>query len=176
MLAERYPNIEQRQAHMTRAAFIDWLCDAQDTFNNNDQSPRTGEMTWRPYLGLMSRDWSEGLAVWETVDDDLVDAFSEPVNPSRWPRVLLDNLARPDADLPSPLESFTQGDRTVWRRTGLEAVADVNWTAGQPVTLTEDQLRRTMAIYRSLKSREVEALVRRITTELVSAWWTSGTL
>ncbi len=133
-------------------------------------------MTWRPYLGLMSRDWSEGLAVWETVDDDLVDAFSEPVNPSRWPRGLLDNLARPDADLPSPLESLTQGDRTVWRRAGLEAVADVNWTAGQPVTLTEDQLRRTMAIYRSLKSREVEALVRRITTELVSAWWTSGTL
>ena len=53
MLAERYPNIEQRQAHMTRAAFIDWLCDAQDTFNNNDQSPRTGEMTWRPYLGWL---------------------------------------------------------------------------------------------------------------------------
>ena len=174
MLAERYPNIEQRQAYMTRAAFIDWLCDAQDTFNNNDQSPRTGEMTWRPYLGLMSRDWSEGLAVWDTVDDDLVDAFSEPVNPARWPRVLLDNLGRPDADLPSPLESLTQGDRTVWRRAGLEAVADVNWTAGQPVTLTEDQLRRTMAIYRSLKSREVEALVRRITTELVSAWWTTG--
>ncbi|WVV49346.1 hypothetical protein THH46_15730 [Pseudomonas sp. NA13] len=159
---------------MTRETFIDWLCDAQDTFNNNDQTARTGEMTWRPYLGLMSQDWSEGLAIWDVVDDDLVDAFSGPVNPSRWPQVLLDNLAHPDADLPSPLESFMQGDRIVWHRVGLEAVADVDWATNQPVTLTEDQLRRTMAIYRSLKSREVEALVRRITTELVSAWWTTG--
>ncbi|QGA50210.1 leucine-rich repeat domain-containing protein [Pseudomonas brassicacearum] len=173
-LAQRYPLAELHQAQMTRETFIDWLCDAQDTFNNNDQTARTGEMTWRPYLGLMSQDWSEGLAIWDVVDDDLVDAFSGPVNPSRWPQVLLDNLAHPDADLPSPLESFMQGDRIVWHRVGLEAVADVDWATNQPVTLTEDQLRRTMAIYRSLKSREVEALVRRITTELVSAWWTTG--
>jgi hypothetical protein len=175
-LAERYPGLAQREAHLTREAFIDWLSDAQDTFNNNDQTPRVGEMTWRPYLGLMSRDWSEGLAFWETLDDELVDAFSEPVNPSRWPQVMLDNLAQPDINLPSPLESVTQGDRIVWRRVGLEAVADVDWAAGQPVRLTEDQLRRTMAIYRSVKSREVEALVRRITTGLVSAWWAPGSL
>ncbi|AXA53672.1 dermonecrotic toxin domain-containing protein [Pseudomonas thivervalensis] len=175
-LTERYPDLAQRQVHMTRDAFIDWLSDAQDTFNSNDQTPRVGEMTWRPYLGLMSRDWSEGLAFWETLDDDLVDAFSEPVNPSRWPQVMLDNLAQPDANLPSPLESVTQGDRIVWHRVGLEAVADVDWATGQPVMLTEDQLRRTMAIYRSVKSREVEALVRRITSGLVSPWWAPGSL
>jgi hypothetical protein len=55
-------------------------------------------------------------------------------------------------------------------------VADVDWAAGRPVMLTEDQLRRTMAIYRSVKSREVESLVRRITTNLVSAWWAPGSL
>ena len=170
-LTQRYPDLAQRQAHLTREAFIDWLSDAQDTFNSSDHTPRLGEMAWRPYLGLMSRDWSEGQAFWETVDDDLVDAFSEPVNPSRWPQVMLDNLAQPDADLPSPLESVTQGDRVIWRPVGLEAVADVDWAAGQPVMLTEDQLRRTMAIYRSVKSREIEALVRRITTGLVNAWW-----
>lgn len=170
-LTERYPNPEQRQLHLTREAFIDWLSDAQDTFNSHDHTPRVGEMTWRPYLGLMSRDWSEGMTFWETLDDDLVDAFSEPVNPSRWPQVMLDNLAQPDVNLPSPLEPVTQGDRIIWRRVGLEAVADVDWAARQPVMLTEDQLRRTMAIYRSVKSREVEALVRRITTGLVSAWW-----
>ncbi|CAH0188695.1 leucine-rich repeat domain-containing protein [Pseudomonas brassicacearum] len=173
-MVERYSQGELRLAHMTRETFIDWLCDAQDTFNNNDQAPRTGEMTWRPYLGLMSQDWTDGLAIWDAVDDDLVDAFSGPVTPSRWPRVLLDNLAHPDADLPSPLESVIQGDRIVWRRVGLEAVADADWATDQPVTFTEDQLRRIMAIYRSVKSREVEALVRRITTELVSAWWMTG--
>ncbi|AXP03435.1 leucine-rich repeat domain-containing protein [Pseudomonas fluorescens] len=175
-LTERYPDLVQRQAYLTREAFIDWLSDAQDTFNSNDQTPRVGEMTWRPYLGLMSREWSEGLAFWERLDDDLVDAFSAPVSPSRWPQVMLDNLVQPDAQLPSPLESVTQGDRIVWRRVGLEAVADVDWAAGRPVMLTEDQLRRTMAIYRSVKSREVESLVRRITTNLVSAWWAPGSL
>ncbi|MGN8342599.1 dermonecrotic toxin domain-containing protein [Pseudomonas sp. SMV71] len=170
-LTGRYPDVVQRQGYMTRDAFTDWLSDAQDSFNSNDQDPRIGEMTWRPYLGLMSRDWSEGLARWETVDDDLVDAFSGPVNPSRWPQVMLDNLAHPDADLPSAWESIMEDGQTVWRRVRLEAVADVDWTSGQPVTLTEDQLRRTMAIYRSVKSREVEALVRRVTTGLVNAWW-----
>ncbi|WP_122568570.1 dermonecrotic toxin domain-containing protein [Pseudomonas viridiflava] len=170
-LTERYPDLAQRQLHMTREAFIDWLSDAQDTFNSNDQTPRVGEMAWRPYLGLMSRDWSEGLAFWDTLDDDLVEAFSEPVNPSRWPQVMLDNLVQPDASLPSPLEPVTQGDRIVWRGVGLEAVTDVDWSARQPVMLNEDQLRRTMAIYRSVKSREVESLVRRITMGLVNAWW-----
>ncbi|TWC11464.1 MULTISPECIES: dermonecrotic toxin domain-containing protein [unclassified Pseudomonas] len=170
-LMDRFIDPLQRQAHMSREAFIDWLSDAQDTFNSNDQTPRTGEMTWRPYLGLMSHEWTEGLAIWETVDDDLVNAFSEPIDPSRWPQVMLDNLVQPDPELPSPLEPVTEGERTVWRRTGLEAVADVDWRAGQPVTLTEDQLRRTMAIYRSVKSREVEALVRRVTRSLVTAWW-----
>ncbi|SCX76558.1 dermonecrotic toxin domain-containing protein [Pseudomonas sp. NFACC37-1] len=170
-LMDRFIDPVQRQAQMSREAFIDWLSDAQDTFNSNDQTPRTGEMTWRPYLGLMSRDWPEGLAIWETVDDDLVNAFSEPIDPSRWPRVMLDNLVLPDPELPSPLEPVTEGERIVWRRTGLEAVADVDWRGGQPVTLNEDQLRRTMAIYRSVKSREVEALVRRVTRSLVTAWW-----
>jgi Leucine-rich repeat (LRR) protein len=170
-LQERYPDLLQRHIHMTREAFIDWLCEAQDTFNSNDQTPRMGEMTWRPYLGLMSHEWSEGLALWETVDEDLVDAFSGPVDPSRWPQVMLDNLKQPDADLPSAWESVTEGERLVWRRVGLEAVADVDWTSDQPVTLTEDQLRRTMAIYRSVKSREIEALVRRVTTGLVTPWW-----
>ncbi|MCJ8207553.1 DUF6543 domain-containing protein [Pseudomonas sp. RGM2987] len=170
-LTGRYPDVVQRRGYMTRDAFTDWLSDAQDTFNSNDQDPRIGEMTWRPYLGLMSQDWSEGLALWETADDDLVDAFSGPVDPSRWPRVMLDNLAHPDADLPSAWESLLEDGQTVWRRVGLEAVADVDWTAGQPVTLTEDQLRRTMVIYRSVKSRETEALVRRVTASLVNAWW-----
>ncbi|MBT2339792.1 MULTISPECIES: dermonecrotic toxin domain-containing protein [Pseudomonas] len=176
LLRARYPDPVERQAQMTREAFINWLSDAQDTFNSNDQIPRVGEMTWRPYLGLMSPDWPEGLALWETVDDDLVDAFSGPVDPSRWPRVLLDNLVQPDAELPSAWESVTEGERVLWRRVGLEAVADVDWTAGQPVILTEDQLRRTMAIYRSVKSREVEALVRRVTTGLVTPWWLESAL
>ncbi|MCE0461064.1 leucine-rich repeat domain-containing protein [Pseudomonas uvaldensis] len=171
VLTTRYPNAAQRYAAITRDAYIDWLSDAQDTFNSNDHAPRVGEMTWRPYLGLMSHEWPEGLAIWDRVEEDLVDAFSEPVDPSRWPRVLLDNLARPEAGLPSALEEVPQANGTVWRRVGLEGVADVNWAAGEPVMLTEDQLRRTMAIYRSVKSREIEALVRRLTTELVDPWW-----
>jgi len=171
VLSSRYPEIAQRRAAMTREGFINWLSDAQDTFNGNDQTPRVGELTWRPYLGLMSQDWSEGLAVWDTVEESLVDAFSEPVDPSHWPQVLLDNLAQPDVDLPSALESITLPTGIVWQRVRLEAVADVEWTAGAPVMLSEDQLRRTMAIYRSVKSREVEAMVRRITTGLVSPWW-----
>ncbi|XVN15859.1 hypothetical protein QZH47_06865 [Pseudomonas corrugata] len=171
VLMERFPNPSQLEAQMTRDAFIDWLSDAQDTFNSNDQTPSPGEMLWRPYLGLMSPRWAEGLAIWENLDDDLVNAFSGPVNPSRWPQVMLDNLAHPDPELPSALEPVTEGGRTVWRRIGLEAVADVDWAAGRPVTLTEDQLRRTMAIYRSVKSREIEALVRRVTMGLVNAWW-----
>ncbi|NUT87428.1 leucine-rich repeat domain-containing protein [Pseudomonas corrugata] len=171
VLMERFPDPAQLEAQMTRDAFIDWLSDAQDTFNSNDQTPSPGEMLWRPYLELMSPQWAEGLAIWETLDDDLVNAFSGPVNPSRWPQVMLDNLAHPDPELPSALEPVTEGGRTVWRRIGLEAVADVDWAAGRPVTLTEDQLRRTMAIYRSVKSREVEALVRRVTMGLVNAWW-----
>ncbi|MDO7899380.1 dermonecrotic toxin domain-containing protein [Pseudomonas citrulli] len=170
-LEARYPENQERLSHMTRERFIDWLSDAQDTFDNNDHAPRPGELTWRPYLGLMSSDWQWGLASWDAVDEALVDAFAEPVNPSRWPRVLLENLVQPEADLPSPWESVTEGERTVWRRVALEPVADVDWAAGRPVTLTEDQLRRTMAIYRSVKSREIEALVRRITTDLVTPWW-----
>ncbi|BBP64950.1 hypothetical protein PHLH5_24910 [Pseudomonas sp. Cab53] len=170
-LMSRFPDAAQLEAQMTRDAFIDWLSGAQDTFNSNDQAPSVGEMLWRPYLGLMSPQWAEGLAIWETLDDDLVNAFSGPVNPARWPQAMLDNLVHPDPELPSPLEPVTEGERTVWRRTGLEAVADVDWVAGRPVTLTEDQLRRTMAIYRSVKSREVEALVRRVTMGLVNAWW-----
>lgn len=171
VLSGRYTEVSQRRAAMTREGFINWLSEAQDTFNSNDQTPRVGELTWRPYLGLMSRDWLEGLATWDTVEDNLVDAFSEPVDPTHWPQVLLDNLAHPDADLPSTLESITQPNGIVWYRVTLEAVADVDWAAGQPVMLTEDQLRRTMAIYRSVKSREIEAMVRRITTDLVSPWW-----
>nr|WP_288910747.1 DUF6543 domain-containing protein [uncultured Pseudomonas sp.] len=171
VLSGRYPELVQRRAAMTREGFINWLSDAQDTFNSNDQTPRVGELAWRPYLGLMSRDWLDGLAIWDTVEENLVDAFSEPVDPSHWPQVLLDNLAQPDADLPSALESITQPTGTMWYRVRLEAVADVNWAAGEPVTLTEDQLRRTMAIYRSVKSREVEAMVHRITTGLVTPWW-----
>lgn len=119
----------------------------------------------------MSREWSDGLAIWDSVEDNLVDAFSEPVDPSHWPQVLLDNLAQPDADLPSALESVTLPGGIVWHRVRLEAVADVDWAAGRPVMLSEDQLRRTMAIYRSVKSREIEVLVRRITTDLASPWW-----
>ena len=168
---ERYPDALQRQPHLTRERFINWLSDAQDSFDNNDQTPRAGEMTWRPYLGIMSEAWAEGLEAWAGVDETIIDAYSESVNPSSWPQVLLDNLARPDADLPSAWEQVTQNDQIVWRRAPLEPVADVDWTAGQPVTLTEDQLRRTMAIYRSVRSREIEALVRRITTDLVNPWW-----
>jgi len=171
VLSSLYPEISQRRAATTREGFINWLSDAQDTFDSNDQLPRVGEMTWRPYLGLMSRDWLEGLATWDTVEDSLVDAFSEPVDPSHWPQVLLDNLRQPGTDLPSALESVTLPNGIVWQRVRLEAVADVDWAAGQPVMLTEDQLRRTMAIYRSVKSREIEALARRITTELVTPWW-----
>ncbi|SFX65490.1 Leucine-rich repeat (LRR) protein [Pseudomonas sp. NFACC49-2] len=171
VLRGRYPDDAQRYAAITREGFIDWLSDAQDTFNSNDQAPRVGEMTWRPYLGLMSHEWSEGLAIWDRVEEDLVDAFSEPVDPSHWPRVLLDNLARPEAGLPSALEEMPQANGTVWRRVALEGVADVNWPAGEPVMLTEDQLRRTMAIYRSVKSREIEVLARRLTTDLVDPWW-----
>ncbi|MBC3364208.1 leucine-rich repeat domain-containing protein [Pseudomonas sp. SWRI154] len=168
---ERFPDALERQTHMTREDFINWLSDAQDTFNNNDQNPRVGEMTWRPYLGIMSDAWAQGLEAWEGVDETIIDAYSESVNPSSWPQVLLDNLARPDADLPSAWEQVTQNGQTAWRRAPLEPVADVDWTAGEPVTLTEDQLRRTMAIYRSVRSREIEALVRRITTDLVVPWW-----
>ncbi len=168
---ERFPDVLERQPHMTREHFINWLSDAQDTFNNNDQNPRVGEMIWRPYLGIMSEAWAEGLEAWAGVDETIIDAYSESVNPSSWPQVLLDNLARPDADLPSAWEPVTQGDQHVWRRTPLEPVADVEWTAGQPVTLTEDQLRRTMAIYRSVRSQQIEALVRRITADLVNPWW-----
>ena len=171
VLANQYPEASQRQAAMTREGFINWLSDAQDSFNGNDQIPRVGELTWRPYLGLMSREWSDGLAIWDSVEDNLVDAFSEPVDPSHWPQVLLDNLAQPDADLPSALESVTLPGGIVWHRVRLEAVADVDWAAGRPVMLSEDQLRRTMAIYRSVKSREIEVLVRRITTDLASPWW-----
>ncbi|MBV4551945.1 leucine-rich repeat domain-containing protein [Pseudomonas sp. SWRI102] len=168
---ERFPDALERPPHMTRGAFINWLSDAQDTFNNNDQNPRVGEMTWRPYLGIMSDAWTQGLEAWEGVDEAIIDAYSESVNPSSWPQVLLDNLARPDADLPSAWEQVTENDQLVWRRAPLEPVADVDWTAGEPVTLTEDQLRRTMAIYRSVRSREIEALVRRITADLVIPWW-----
>ncbi|SDX91866.1 dermonecrotic toxin domain-containing protein [Pseudomonas sp. NFACC08-1] len=175
VLSGRYPDVSQLRAAMTREGFINWLSDAQDSFNGNDQIPRVGELTWRPYLGLMSREWSDGLAIWDTVEDDLVDAFSEPVDPSHWPQVLLDNLAHPEADLPSALESVTGPEGIVWHRVRLEAVADVDWAAGQPVTLSEDQLRRTMAIYRSVKSREVEGMVKRITTGLVSPWWSLRT-
>ena len=158
---------------MTREGFINWLCEAQDTFNSNDQTPRVGELAWRPYLGLMSREWGDGLAIWDTVEDNLVDAFSEPVDPSQWPQVLRDNLMQPDTDLPSALESAMEPEGIVWHRVRLEAVADVAWNAGTPVMLTEDQLRRTMAIYRSVKSREVEAMVRRITSSMVTSWWSS---
>lgn len=171
VLRIRYPETAQRRAATSPQAFIDWLSDAQDSFNGNDQAPRVGELSWRPYLGLMSHEWPEGLAIWDTVEEDLVDAFSDPVDPSRWPRVLLDNLAQPAADLPSALESVTQGDQVIWRRVTLESVADVDWAAGRPVTLSEDQLRRTMAIYRSVKSREVERLAHRLTTNRVSPWW-----
>lgn len=168
---ERFPDALERQPHMTREDFINWLSDAQDTFNDNDQMPRVGEMTWRPYLAIMSDAWSEGLEAWAGVDETIIDAYSESVNPSSWPQVLLDNLARPDADLPSAWEQVTQGDQHVWRRRPLESVADVDWAAGQPLSLSEDQLRRTMAIYRSVRSREMENLVRRITVDLVSPWW-----
>lgn len=170
-LAERYPDPVQRQAYATREAFINWLSDAQDTFNNNDHMPRVGELTWRPYLGLMSGEWPHQLSAWEVVEGDLVDAFSDPVDPSRWPQVLLDNLAHPDADLPSAWEQVEENGQLTWRRTRLDAVADVDWRSGQPVMLSEDQLRRTMAIYRSVKSREIETLVRRITTGMVDPWW-----
>ncbi|WP_434563564.1 dermonecrotic toxin domain-containing protein [Pseudomonas sp. Z4-20] len=171
ILTALYPDAVQRNGLMTQERFIDWLCDAQDSFNNNDQASRVGEMTWRPYLGLMSLDWTDGLAIWDTVENDLVDAFSEPVDPSGWPQVLLDNLVHPDADLPSALEHVSVNGQMVWRRSSLEPMADVDWAAGQPVNLNDDQFRRTMAIYRSVKSREVDALVRRITTDLVVPWW-----
>lgn len=170
-LTARYPAAGERQGLMTQARFVEWLSDAQDGFNSNDQTPRAGEMTWRPYLGLMSRDWTEGLAVWDTVENDLVDAFSQAVNPSGWPQALLDNLADPDADLPSAWEQVPENGQMVWRRATLEAVADVDWAAGLPVTLTEDQFRRTMVIYRSVKSRELEYLVWRVTSNLVGPWW-----
>ncbi|WP_458130466.1 dermonecrotic toxin domain-containing protein [Pseudomonas sp. R3-41] len=170
-LTSRHPVAAERQSLMTRERFIDWLSDAQDTFDSHDHTPRTGEMTWRPYLGLMSRDWTDGLAIWDAVDNGLVDAFSEPVDPSGWPQVLLDNLRHPDAGLPSAQEQVLENGQMVWRHTPLEAVADVDWTAGQPVTLNDDQFRRTMAIYRSVKSRELEILVRRITADLVGPWW-----
>ncbi|WP_434576917.1 leucine-rich repeat domain-containing protein [Pseudomonas sp. Z5-35] len=170
-LAQRYPDPAQRQMYSTREAFIGWLSDAQDTFNNNDHAPRIGEMTWRPYLGLMSDEWPQHLSAWDTVESDLVDAFSDPVNPARWPQVLLDNLAQPHTDLPSALARVEENGQWVWRRAGLEAVADVDWTAGRPVRLNEDQLRRTMAIYRSVRSWDLEATVRRITTGMVDRWW-----
>ncbi|MBC3347712.1 leucine-rich repeat domain-containing protein [Pseudomonas sp. SWRI196] len=173
VLSSRIPEVSQRRAAMTREGFINWLCEAQDTFNSNDQTPRVGELAWRPYLGLMSREWGDGLAIWDTVEDNLVDAFSEPVDPSQWPQVLRDNLMQPDTDLPSALESAMEPEGIVWHRVRLEAVADVAWNAGTPVMLTEDQLRRTMAIYRSVKSREVEAMVRRITSSMVTSWWSS---
>jgi hypothetical protein len=165
------PAPSERQAWMKRERFIDWLCDAQDSFNNNDQAPRIAEMTWRPYLGLMSHDWTEGLVAWDAVNSELADAFSDPVDPSGWPQVLLDNLAQPDADLPSAWEQVTENGQTDWRRAPLESVADVDWDAGQPVTLNDDQFRRIMAIYRSVRSREVEALVRRVNVNLVEPWW-----
>jgi Leucine-rich repeat (LRR) protein len=171
VLTPRMPAPSERQAWMTRERFIDWLCDAQDSFNNNDQAPRIAEMTWRPYLGLMSHDWTEGLVAWDAVNSELADAFSDPVDPSGWPQVLLDNLAQPDADLPSAWEQVTENGQTDWRRAPLESVADVDWDAGQPVTLNDDQFRRIMAIYRSVRSREVEALVRRVNVNLVEPWW-----
>lgn len=171
VLKARYPATAARRAQITQERFMDWLSEAQDSFNSNDQVPRSGEMFWRPYLGLMSDEWLVGLQVWETAESSLVEAFSEPVDPSGWPQVLLDNLAHPDADLPSAWEQVPVDGQMIWRRAGLEAVADVDWAAGQPVTLNDDQFRRTMAIYRSVKSREVEALVKRITTELVDPWW-----
>jgi hypothetical protein len=170
-LAQRYPDPVQHLAQVTREAFIEWLSDAQDSFNDNDHAPRIGEMTWRPYLGLMSSEWAQHLSAWETVDSDLVDAFSEPVNPSRWPQVLLENLAQPGADLPSAWEQVQENGQWSWRRARLDAVRDVDWMAGQSVLLNEDQLRRTMAIYRSVKSWEIERLVRRITTGMVDPWW-----
>lgn len=172
ILSSRHPeDSSARLAQMTREGFIDWLCKAQDTFDPVDHQPQAGEQFWRPYLELMSQDWTDGMATWGAADEDMVDAFSEPVDPSGWPQVLRDNLASPGADLPSALELSMEDGRRVWRRTSLEPVADLDWAAGQPVTLNEDQLRRTVAIYRSVRTREVNALVRRITTDLVNPWW-----
>ncbi|WP_457970634.1 leucine-rich repeat domain-containing protein [Pseudomonas sp. R4-84] len=170
-LSLRPLTVAERAALMSREAFIDWLCTAQDIFNDADQVAHVGETTWRPYLGLMSRDWTEGAAIWESVDEKLSDAFSEPVDPAGWPQALLDNLRHPAADLPSAWEHAPVDGQMVWRRANLEAVNDVEWTAGQPVALNDDQFRRTMAIYRSVRTREIDALVRRVTTDLVDPWW-----
>ncbi|WP_434676524.1 hypothetical protein [Pseudomonas sp. D3-10] len=170
-LSLRPLTVAERAALMSREAFIDWLCTAQDIFNDADQVACVGETTWRPYLGLMSRDWTEGATIWESVDEKLSDAFSEPVDAAGWPQALLDNLRHPAADLPSAWEHAPVDGQMVWRRANLEAVNDVDWTAGQPVALNDDQFRRTMAIYRSVRTREIDALVRRVTTDLVDPWW-----
>ncbi|WP_434672611.1 leucine-rich repeat domain-containing protein [Pseudomonas sp. R1-15] len=139
-LLELYPEVVQRQAHMTPERFIDWLSGIRNADNIHDL-PSAGEITWRPYLGLMSDEW---VAWGAAYDDLLVNAPSgEPIDPSRWPGVLLDNLA----------------------------MLDVNWAAGPAVTLTDGQLLRTLDIFTTVKTQEFEPLARRVTTEMVTRWW-----
>lgn len=173
ILRQRHPDEADRLPMFTREGFINWLCDAQETFNPLDHEPRPGEMTWRPYLGVMSTEWTNEVAIWNRVEDDLADALGETitVDPSGWPQVLLDNLTNPDVNLPSAWESIQVDGNTVWHRAGLEAVSDVDWRAGRSVVLNDDQYRRTMAILRSVMTREIEALARRVTTQLVVPWW-----